>query len=198
MNRSMEDGNIGLISYGKRRVNDIIQTTAEALGHGHGHDIWESVLRIYCECSLTFPTDKLTALMGNADGISARTGMTFVAGLWKELLFLGLSWYVGPRYRKSNRSHRMGTNGLSPSIEARPSTKISSGAPTWSWASVNGNIRFDRDKCSVWAKSIAELVHLDVVPKVSNPTPEPEGRPQRTYPSCIVTRTEMQNWGFWV
>jgi hypothetical protein len=51
-----------------------------------------------------------------------------VAGLWKELFFRDYYGYVEPRYRKSNRSHGMGTNGLSPSIEARPSTKISSGA----------------------------------------------------------------------
>jgi hypothetical protein len=106
------------ISYSKQSVNDIIPTTGEILDRTCGDNMWESVLRAYCQCSLTFPTDKLTALMGVVDGISARTRVTFVAGLWKELFFLGLLWYIQPRYRKSTQSHTRGPDGLRSSNEA--------------------------------------------------------------------------------
>ncbi|KAK1751356.1 heterokaryon incompatibility protein-domain-containing protein [Echria macrotheca] len=64
---------------------------------------------------LTFSTDKLPSLAGLASKLATSGHGTYVAGLWKEDLIIGLSWFPqGTLIRHKAR------------------------APSWSWASVDG------------------------------------------------------------
>ncbi len=54
--------------------------------------IWNWVTETYTSAGLTFRTDRAVALSGVASLIQQRTGMTYLAGLWKESLPEGLLW----------------------------------------------------------------------------------------------------------
>ncbi|OAP61677.1 hypothetical protein AYL99_03880 [Fonsecaea erecta] len=100
------------------------------------YELWHNgVLREYTAADLTFEKDRLVALAGIVGVIQRRTGMTYVAGLWKELLPMDLMW------RKMD-APMPGDKHLEP---------IPWKAPTWSWASVKG-----RKRCDLFALQKAE------------------------------------------
>jgi hypothetical protein len=78
------------------------------------------VVGSYSRMELSVPSDKLIALSGIAKHVMSRMNSTYVAGMWREQLELSLLWYV----------HRYQT-------APRP---VSYRAPSWSWASVDGQI----------------------------------------------------------
>lgn len=81
---------------------------------------WAEVVLRYSDCELTRPDeDKLVALSGIASRVQRATGLTYVAGLWKETLVTELCW--------QNRSQ----------VIARRS--LAYRAPSWSWAAVDGS-----------------------------------------------------------
>jgi hypothetical protein len=53
-------------------------------------EVWARVVELYTRCDLTKPDDKLPALSGIAMTYAAATGMTYIAGLWKERPFCQL------------------------------------------------------------------------------------------------------------
>lgn len=69
---------------------------------------------------LTEPRDKLPCVAGLVSRLANRTSASYMAGLWKEDLIVGLTWRVRI-YPRSKRHHP-------------PS------APSWSWASVDGEV----------------------------------------------------------
>lgn len=79
---------------------------------------WSQILENYTKCSLTYVKDKLIAIQGIEKVVQQETGLELVAGLWRQYLLESLLWkarFPGQRqpvYR----------------------------APTWSWASVDGEI----------------------------------------------------------
>lgn len=80
---------------------------------------WTGLVSEYTQRALTEPSDKLPALSGIASRYQKDTNDIYCAGLWKANLLTGLKWHVPePGY------HR-------PSIYR---------APTWSWASVLGEV----------------------------------------------------------
>ncbi|KAI1757158.1 heterokaryon incompatibility protein-domain-containing protein [Xylaria castorea] len=81
------------------------------------YDAWYSVIEEYSTKNLTFATDQLRALSGLADLFREVHHATYVAGLWREDLQLGLAWYVA-------------------SNDARPVNEAGDQKPSWSWASV--------------------------------------------------------------
>lgn len=80
---------------------------------------WSDLVHDYTQRGLTEPSDKLPALAGIAARYQKSTNDIYCAGLWKASLLKGLKWCVGEP--KNDR----------PSIYR---------APTWSWASVFGEI----------------------------------------------------------
>jgi len=80
------------------------------------YQIWNWVLTTYSTSNLTFDSDILIAISGLAKSIEDRTGLTFFAGLWKELLPLDLLWCFYEYWK----------------------CKQSSSYPTWSWACLGG------------------------------------------------------------
>lgn len=83
---------------------------------------WPPVVEWYSACDLTYPGDKLVALSGVARAIMDKTRDQYVCGLWRKDLHNQLCWIaLEPRLRPQYR------------------------APSWSWAAVDGGIRFDRN-----------------------------------------------------
>ncbi len=81
-------------------------------------EVWERVVEPYTRCDLTKPDDKLPALSGIATTYAAATGMTYIAGLWKERLPDQLLWTVARSPESTHLSFYR--------------------APSFSWASIDG------------------------------------------------------------
>jgi Heterokaryon incompatibility protein (HET) len=80
---------------------------------------WSYIIRDYSSRQLTFPKDKLPALSGLARYISqTRPGDIYLAGLWKTELPINLLWAIA------------GNTTRPPSYRA----------PSWSWASLDGEL----------------------------------------------------------
>ena len=79
--------------------------------------LWNQMVETYTSARLTYESDRAVALSGVATMLQVRTGMTYLAGLWKEFLPDGLTW-------RRSRSETL--------------TKDQRRRPTWSWLSVEG------------------------------------------------------------
>lgn len=87
---------------------------------------WQQLLSKYSRCEFSFPNDKLTAFEGIARCLMVtRPEDTYFAGSWKSTALYDLPWYRHEHDR-----------GSSPIDETRGR------APSWSWASVDGDINF--------------------------------------------------------
>lgn len=99
--------------------------------HPRQHDLsaaeasWrEEVVPAYTQLDLTMPTDRLPALAGLSQVAERiRVGDEFLAGLWRKTLAADMLWCVDGYSKESSRQP----------LEY---------APTWSWASVTGAIRY--------------------------------------------------------
>ncbi|RYP37566.1 hypothetical protein DL767_002874 [Monosporascus sp. MG133] len=81
---------------------------------------WFKVVERFCAASLTKPTDKLPAIAGLASQFQRRGDLTYFAGLFADRAVKGLLWVArGPRL-----------------------TRYANRAPSWSWASVDGPIKY--------------------------------------------------------
>ncbi|RYP10423.1 hypothetical protein DL765_008119 [Monosporascus sp. GIB2] len=107
------------------------QTRASSLGHFDGQ--WKSMVNDYRSCKLTFGKDRTIAFAGIARAVQSQTGMTYLAGIWKEAAHLDLLWCVMPKGRKS--SLRLPGSG----------TQEPPKAPSWSWFSVPCQLSSDYD-----------------------------------------------------
>jgi hypothetical protein len=83
------------------------------------HVAWFNLLEDYSRRLLTREEDKLVALAGIADRIRETCGLSYVAGLWKSTILLDLLWFCYRGQRRRPPKYR---------------------APSWSWASVDGEI----------------------------------------------------------
>ena len=98
-------------------------------GKRHNHfDRWYDVVAAYSGRALTVDSDKLLAVAGLATLMQENYDLTYVTGLWKEDLQVGLCWWVTSR---NNMFRRSGPR----SIDEDFPDYI---APTWSWASAHG------------------------------------------------------------
>ena len=93
---------------------------------------WYKVVRQYTRRNLTFESDKLPAISGIAKSFQAKTGCTYIAGIWKEDLIAGIAWCL-----------------------SQPSDEIISRTlPSWSWARVKGEVHF-------WSNKRGQVALLD-------------------------------------
>lgn len=81
--------------------------------------LWNNLVSEYTKCRLTRPTDKLIAFAGLAELFRETTGDQYVSGLWRSRLIEHLDWCV---YQPV----------------PRPCSEYI--APSWSWASVDGEV----------------------------------------------------------
>jgi Heterokaryon incompatibility protein (HET) len=88
------------------------------------YTLWGYIVATYTKGELSFESDKLVAISGIAEQMHKVLGDQYLAGLWRNHLADQLLWvaeYGRERTRKSKRSHEYL-------------------APTWSWASIDGEI----------------------------------------------------------
>ena len=86
--------------------------------------LWPKIVRLYSAANLTFGKDKLPALSGIAKLGYNETGDQYLAGLWKDKLEEQLCW---------SRGHWASESTM---MRPRPPWR----APTWSWASIDGEV----------------------------------------------------------
>lgn len=79
---------------------------------------WYRFVGKYTSCELTYPSDKLVAISSIARGFHSNAHDEYVAGMWRRHLEIQLVWYV----------------------EKRRGRITPYAAPTWSWASIDGNV----------------------------------------------------------
>ena len=83
---------------------------------------WQIIVTLYSSRQLTVESDKLPAISGLAQKWQPSPFHTYLAGFWKNDLLYSLTWYSGD-----------------PSACHRPREYR---APSWSWAAIDGPIRF--------------------------------------------------------
>ncbi|KAK0629222.1 hypothetical protein B0T17DRAFT_505807 [Bombardia bombarda] len=137
--------------------------------------------RNYMRCGLTFPNDKLIACSGMAKMMKQILNDEYVAGMWRKYLEAELLWAV-----------------LSSGTSSRPAEYR---APSWSWASVDGDIHPQRR----WVRNppiIVKDIHLDY--KTDDVTGEISGgwlrvlgvlkRTKLTRKTWITRRRDVRYW----
>ncbi|KAK4191060.1 heterokaryon incompatibility protein-domain-containing protein [Podospora australis] len=109
---------------------------------------WQEMVEEYTHRSLTFSSDRLPAFSGVAmEMVEALGGWEYHAGQWKETMLLGLL------YQRSD-GHKLARLSIA---DTRP-------APSWSWASVDGPVRFlvSLSGAQEWAAPVAHANVLEV------------------------------------
>jgi len=101
---------------------------------------WLSLVEDYSRRKLTVGLDKLTALAGVARAIAEDTHDEYYAGIWKHHIFEDLYWRTYPQEEMHIPGKELLRKGawigqVSRAVEYR--------APTWSWASIDGPVRFE-------------------------------------------------------
>ncbi|KAF2491011.1 HET-domain-containing protein [Lophium mytilinum] len=82
---------------------------------------WLTIVERYSRTQLTMACDKLPAIAGLASYIQEHTGVSYYSGIWADSLHSGLLWMSDRRPL------------ICPKVQR---------APSWSWASVDGPLRF--------------------------------------------------------
>jgi hypothetical protein len=85
---------------------------------------WCAQLSLYSKRTHTYGRDKLPAISGLARVLAPKIGSRYLAGLWEDDLPRGLAWewkWDGTHSHRISKSYR---------------------APSWSWASVDGEFRY--------------------------------------------------------
>ena len=101
-------------------------------------NFWEdAVVLAYTQTSITVPSDKLIALSGIAKLVVSRLRCTYVAGMWREHLERTLMWRVCD------------------TTASRPKVYV---APSWSWASLDGNVRAPPRGADKYAIHVEDVV----------------------------------------
>ncbi|KAL8920432.1 MAG: hypothetical protein Q9172_004504 [Xanthocarpia lactea] len=84
---------------------------------------WARVVEDYTQRDLTVDSDRLPALSGLVSTFSNLWGCAYYAGLWEKKLIEGLGWFV---------------------FDPFTSSVIESYAPSWSWASIDGQVGWQK------------------------------------------------------
>jgi hypothetical protein len=101
---------------------------------------WLSFIEFYSKSSFTQPADRLIALSSIARSVQVELfGTIYFAGIWKESLVRGLSW----------RSEE--------SCSAHLRKRYLAMAPSWSWASVPGEIAYSYPDLYETTQSLVQL-----------------------------------------
>lgn len=128
-----------------------------APGNGPAHRIrqflntWADVVKLYSTSKLSVATDKLVALSGVAkymfENRQDNRALQYYAGHWSQDFELQLTWSTS----------YYSTGSLS--TGSRSQTYV---APSWSWASYNGEVSFPRPDSET---SLAQLINIQTFPQ---------------------------------
>ncbi|KAH7468326.1 hypothetical protein FOMA001_g15068 [Fusarium oxysporum f. sp. matthiolae] len=122
---------------------------------------WNFLVESYSRRQLSFETDKLPAIAGMARWLQQHTGETYLAGLWKEHICQDLLWRnypyeeMRPVWADRSRRHLYGPEKPLPPFKKPKAYR----APSWSWASLDGSVKFEAlsiSVCSYFCDSFLE------------------------------------------
>ena len=116
--------------------------------HSEAGKVWSQIVEKYSRSGLSKDTDKLVALSGLASRFHEVFGDTYLAGLWRSRLLQDLLWCA-----------------IFPHKASRYDDYV---APTWSWASLNGESRCCRDYESP-DEAVCTILSAFVTLKTSSP-----------------------------
>jgi hypothetical protein len=121
------------------------------------HFSWKDVVKEFTQRKLTFDSDRLPAISGLAELMKSDAASDYACGLWKQDLALHLLWWVNPFAKP-----------MMPSTSRRHSTYY---APSWSWASVTGPIRYHAPLVlnDPNVRIGIEIIEVDTLPAGPNP-----------------------------
>lgn len=108
---------------------------------------WLSLVADYSRRKLTKDQDKLSALAGLARLAAAETGDRYYAGVWRSHIYEDLSWRIQVQ-EESMVSVILDDGSMrSRSVPGRTVAEVSRPpvyrAPSWSWASLDGPVKFE-------------------------------------------------------
>lgn len=127
----------------------------------------------YSKCHLTKPEDKLPALAGIAAAVHGVVQDAYLAGHWRRDLELSLLWYT-PKANKPNQKSQ---------VPSRPGKYR---APSWAWASVDGEVKWH---C---LEGVVELDIIDVTTDLVQNN-NPFGQVKDGY-AVVSGRTASARW----
>ncbi|KAI0655283.1 heterokaryon incompatibility protein-domain-containing protein [Cubamyces menziesii] len=103
--------------------------------------LWSRIVREYSSRSLSYPSDKLVACAALAETFACALGSEYVAGLWDDsFIFHDLLW------QRTSWSPR----------------PVAYRAPSWSWASVDGEVSMIFDYLDPSAEALVEVIDCKV------------------------------------
>ncbi|KAJ4371412.1 hypothetical protein N0V83_004629 [Neocucurbitaria cava] len=137
-------------------------------------DDWRKLLLTYGRSEVTRKSDRLVAVAGIAARFSTILNDEWIAGLWRETLPGNLLWSV-EKVRRTNKpaeetaasfvaSHSL---GIHRSHQVHPSERLKGAryqAPSWSWASVLGDIVPGFDTEDGAEDSMIDVVGVELTP----------------------------------
>lgn len=109
---------------------------------------WHEVVHQYSKRKLTYGKDKLLAISGVARHLHEKFGHEYVAGLWKPELEWQLMWSVNSFAGLRSVLYR---------------------APSWSWASVDGEIILGSDDDDIIWQTCLEILDTCIFPVATDP-----------------------------
>lgn len=112
--------------------NERLLDSINDFGDRNIHDLWYHTIADYSNRLLTKEEDTLPAIAGLARIVSDYTLSEYVAGLWSEDLLRSLAW-GSYKHSSRDRDHIRHANYV---------------APSWSWASLSGPVRYSSVKAS--------------------------------------------------
>ncbi|EPE24720.1 hypothetical protein GLAREA_08573 [Glarea lozoyensis ATCC 20868] len=109
---------------------NIMRFLNQMKGSSDFHTVWLKTLNEYGNRKLTYQSDRLPAMSGIASVVQRATSSEYVAGLWTDTFVLDLLWRSAKRgdLPRPIIPKRFGDQEIT--------------APSWSWASLEGNIKY--------------------------------------------------------
>lgn len=124
---------------------------------------WYALIEGYSRRQLTVKRDKLPAISGMAAEVARMNGgAAYAAGLWKDDVLRGLSWFPDPVLRRVAKRREW------------PPPRSDDDIPSWSWAAFDGPITHCGEEWfhgHVGRKPVrpAALLHLETTPASRDP-----------------------------
>jgi hypothetical protein len=99
---------------------------------------WQTLVNEYRSRSLSFSKDRIIAFAGIARAFSTLGTLTYLGGLWKEILPIALLWYIDRKPRPLVRRENQLPKGFLTDSTWTPeiSEALAHTVPSWSWFSV--------------------------------------------------------------
>ncbi|KAH6993561.1 heterokaryon incompatibility protein-domain-containing protein [Fusarium venenatum] len=134
---------------------------------------WKALVTDYSKRELTYESDRLPAISSVALHFSTLVPGRYLAGVWEQWLFSDMAWW--PSWGVENKFP--------------PMSKTRSEMPSWSWASITGQVHFALETCVNSDKlSAIKFIHGDCASTSGNNFMQPKQNSSIVVeaPACLV------------